>query len=257
MLYGGHVKRLSDIGSLQSLGFDFGEVILRDADSLAFWRSSGVKNRFDGPFFLVSHGPFEGPPNDIEHLSRSYLPALKESVDVSKVMEIGFLTVHLWMDKRFVKPDALEPKKELLRELVDYARGKGIEIGLENLSEPAADLKPLVLEIPGLGITLDVGHAQLITQENRSFEIIEQLGHFIRHVHLHDNRGGSGPKDDLHLPIGQGIIDFAAILAALIKSGYSRTVTLELEHEVLRTSKARIELLAGETSSLSGTRNST
>jgi sugar phosphate isomerase/epimerase len=91
--------------------------------------------------------------------------------------------------------------------------------------------------VPGLGLTLDVGHAELITRKNRSFEIIERLRDSICHVHLHDNRGGRGSDDDLHLPIGQGIIDFTRVLEALTISGYKGTMTLELEHKDLDASR--------------------
>ena len=61
-LYGGHVKALDDIGYLQDLKFDLGEVVLRNAESRAYWLDSGITNGFDSGFFLIAHGPREGPP---------------------------------------------------------------------------------------------------------------------------------------------------------------------------------------------------
>ena len=75
MLYGGHVKALDDIGYLQDLKFDLGEVVLRNAESRAYWLDSGITNGFDSGFFLIAHGPREGPPNDIRHLWENYYPA--------------------------------------------------------------------------------------------------------------------------------------------------------------------------------------
>lgn len=247
MLFGGHVKSLSHIQVLRDLCFDFGEVVLRDSDALRSWRDSGVRNRFQDQFFLISHGPFEGPPNDLDNLRYYYLPALKESVEAARIMEIHFLTVHLWMDSRFVKPKVLEEKTKALVELVRYGRENGVLIGLENLSEPATDLLRVTEAVPGLGLTLDVGHAELITRKNRSFEIIERLGDSICHVHLHDNRGGRGSDDDLHLPIGQGIIDFTRVLEALTISGYNGTLTLELEHKDLQASREIVRRMVSGT----------
>jgi len=48
-------------------------------------------------------------------------------------------------------------------------------------------------------------------------------------VHIHDNFGGSSPHDDLHLPVGDGIVNFAAIFRALSVLGYDRTMTIELK----------------------------
>jgi sugar phosphate isomerase/epimerase len=240
MLYGGHVKSVDDIGFLQDLKFDLGEVILRNEESRAYWIDSGITNGFDSGFFLIGHGPQEGPPNDIEHLWNTYYPDLQQTVDVAHRLGIEFLTIHLWLDPRFVSPGAREEKKRFLKDIYAYGQPKRVVISLENLSETATDLSPIFEALPDLGLTLDVGHAQLLTDINTSFDIIQNLSASIKHVHLHDNRGGRGVKDDLHLPVGDGNIDFYGILGALMAKNYSGTVTLELEREVLEASREKI-----------------
>jgi sugar phosphate isomerase/epimerase len=47
-------------------------------------------------------------------------------------------------------------------------------------------------------------------------------------------------NDDLHLPLGEGIIDFHSIFELLVKKGYEGTITLELEREVLESSRKKI-----------------
>ena len=116
-------------------------------------------------------------------------------------------------------------------------------INLENLSETAEDIEPVLDEVPHLGITLDVGHANLYSAENKSLSIIKKLGKSIRHVHLHDNFGGDSPKADLHLPIGEGNVDFRSIFKALLKIDYDRTITLEVKPEFQESSRIRIETL--------------
>lgn len=241
MLYGGHVKSLEDIDFLQDNHFDFGEVILSDEDSRRFWMEANVSNRFDSGFFLLAHGPREGPPNNLNSLWTSYYPALKESVDVAKHMGIGFLTIHLWTDPRFVWTRVRQEKKEILKQVVAYGRADSVQISLENLSETGVDLKAVVDAVPDLGITLDVGHGQLLTEINTSFDIIARVGEFIKHVHLHDNRGGQGVLDDLHLPIGQGKVEFPRILRALVNKGYDGTLCFELKKDVLNASRAIVE----------------
>lgn len=240
MLYGGHIKSLEDIDFLRKLRFDFGEVIIRDKASRQLWSNSGIANEFDDGFSLIAHGPHEGPPNDLNNLWKTYIPALTETVDIVERMGMGFLTIHLWMDPRFVKSSVLEEKKTALRGLVDYGRQHKVIISLENLSENAADFEAVLNVIPDLAITLDVGHGQLLTQTNTSFEIIERLGSSIKHLHLHDNRGGSGVQDDLHLGIGEGIVDFPGIMKALVTGGYDGTMTLELDKEDLQKGRSRI-----------------
>jgi sugar phosphate isomerase/epimerase len=246
MLLGGHVKAPGDLRVLQDLCFDFGELVFGDSKDRLSWRDSGVTSPLDSGFFLIAHGPAEGPPNDADRILNRYLPALKDSVDTAAIMGMDLLTIHLWMDSRFVKPRIMDLKKKVLRDLVGYAGEMKVTISLENLSEPASDLQPIIEAVPGLVLTLDVGHAQLLTKQNRSFEIIEHLGGCIRHVHLHDNRGGQGADDDLHLPIGEGIIDFPAILNRLLTAGYEGTMTLELETEDLDSARQSVQqMIAG------------
>lgn len=109
--------------------------------------------------------------------------------------------------------------------------GKSVTINLENLSETAEDMEPVLDEVPHLGITLDIGHANLYSAENKSIPMIRKLGKSISHVHLHDNFGGDSPKDDLHLPIGDGNVDFRSIFKALLRIDYDRTITLEVKPE--------------------------
>jgi sugar phosphate isomerase/epimerase len=144
------------------------------------------------------------------------------------------------MDSRFVHGHQIAEKKAVFKELFYYAADKQVAISLENLSESSSDLEFALEEIPEASITLDIGHGQLLTQENRSFEIIRRLGNRIRHVHAHDNSGGLGVKDDLHLPIGDGIIDFEAIIKELLASGYDKTITLELKQHELLSSREKL-----------------
>ncbi len=233
MLFGGHVKSIADIDYLRNLKFDFGEVVFANQASRHYWRESGVRNDFGPSFFLVAHGPVEGPPNDVENLWNNYYPALQETIDLCHSMAIELLTIHLWMDSRFVHARTREEKKEALRRILRYAQDKGVLLCLENLSENADDFAGVLEAVPGLCLTLDVGHGQLLTETNTSFGIIRQLMPSIKHLHLHDNRGGDGVRDDLHLPIGRGAVDFYGIMGELVKHHFQGTATLEVEHEQL------------------------
>ncbi len=246
MLYGGHIRSLEDINFLQDSGLDFGEVVLLSKKARDYWRQSGIKNRGDSDFLFIAHGPFEGPPNDIDNLWNRYCPALVETVDVARIMEINFLTVHLWMDPRFVRTEVIEEKRRALSDLFYYGRDSGVFISLENLSESSEDFANVLDAIPELGITLDIGHGQLLSTINTSFGIMDKLMGHIKHLHFHDNRGGHGVKDDLHLPIGDGIIDFRGIMKILLSEGYNRTLTLELENKDLVSSRTRLMTMINE-----------
>ena len=236
MLYGGHVRTVDDIKHLKDHGLDFGEVVLKNPQALDYWK--GNRNALDcaEAFFFIAHGPHEGDPNNVDNLRNKYLPALKETVRTVSHLGIGFLTTHLWMDSRYVLPDVIDIKIDALRDLQSFGLDHQVVVSLENLSESREDFSRILSNIPELSLTLDVGHGQLLTEENRSFEIIRAFHERVRHVHVHDNLGGVGVKDDLHLPLGEGIVDFEGIFRELIKSGYNGTVTLELKPEELEHS---------------------
>jgi sugar phosphate isomerase/epimerase len=99
---------------------------------------------------------------------------------------------------------------------------------IENLPgdyNTAPQLGELLDPVPELGLHLDIGHANLRVPQNTTEEILAAYGSRLRHVHLHDNRGGN---DDLHLPLGAGNVDFQRAIRALKKCGYDGTITLEV-----------------------------
>ena len=75
-----------------------------------------------------------------------------------------------------------------------------------------------------VGICLDTGHAN-ISEEGGLIAAFEQNVERIIHVHLNDNLG----QDDLHLPLGQGNIDFEEFSRALAQSAFDGMLELEVE----------------------------
>jgi sugar phosphate isomerase/epimerase len=148
---------------------------------------------------------------------------------------MSLLTLHLWMDRRFVKAHVIDCKIELLKRIIDKAREKKTTICLENLSENWHDLKCPFSQLPLLNLTLDVGHAELLRKENTSFGFIKKYPDRIKHVHLHDNLGGDTPDSDLHLPPGKGSVEFKDIFDALNRIDYNKTATLELKPREIKT----------------------
>jgi sugar phosphate isomerase/epimerase len=93
---------------------------------------------------------------------------------------------------------------------------------------------------PEIRLTLDVGHANLGGGKNKSSEFIQRYGYRIGHVHANDNFG----KEDSHLPIGAGIIDFERIIKELKTAQYDETITLEVfsrDRDYLKISKEKIK----------------
>jgi len=134
---------------------------------------------------------------------------------------------------------------ESIEAILKKATSLGITLCIENmfpqahfLSNPH-EFQEVFQSFPDLRLTLDIGHANLGGGKNRSSEFIHQYGHRISHVHANDNFG----KEDNHLPIGAGIIDFEKILRELKEAQYDETLTLEIfskDRDYLKISKEKI-----------------
>jgi sugar phosphate isomerase/epimerase len=127
-------------------------------------------------------------------------------------------------DRKFI----IEKNLQSLRELFVEARRYGIGLMIENLPgtfNTVMQLSELMDPLPELGLHLDIGHANLQTDRNTTSDLLTAYGSRLRHVHLHDNKGGS---EDLHLPLGAGTIEVAHYINLLQGNGYDGTITLEV-----------------------------
>jgi len=229
ILLGGTAKSPDDVIFLHKLGLRFAEItIMNPADFRLLHDKYRALPRV-GDFFYLCHGPREGDPNDLHTLETIYLPKLLQILDIMPELEMRLLTLHLWMDPRFVSEEAVAYKISFLTRIIQRASGSGIVVCLENLSENVVHLAEVFAAVPQLNLTLDLGHAELLSKENTSFGFLENCPDRIKHIHLHDNHGGTSPDDDLHLPPGEGKIDFQKIFQRLHAVHYTETITLELQ----------------------------
>ena len=116
----------------------------------------------------------------------------------------------------------------------------------QSLVEPE-DFHPVFEAFPALRMTLDIAHAHIQSQGGRrALDFIERLGDRIEHIHASDNFG----REDNHLPVGAGTVEFRKILKALKKTGYDKTITLEVfsrDLDYLRISREKfIRVFANE-----------
>lgn len=127
-------------------------------------------------------------------------------------------------DRKFV----IQQNLKSLNELLETADETGVGIMIENLPgdfNSADQLGELLDPLPQLGLHLDIGHTELMVEQSTMEGILARFADRIRHVHLHDNKGGSA---DLHLPLGAGTIDVASHLRKIKRTGYDGTITLEV-----------------------------
>jgi sugar phosphate isomerase/epimerase len=179
---------------------------------------------------VVGHTAFYLPiASGIEEIRHASLQELRRCVDVFAAIGARWMNVH--PDRHAPMHDRsffVEKNIATLRELIPYATERGVGLMVENLPgdfNTARELGELLDPVPELGLHLDIGHANLLVVHSTVQELLSAYGHRLRHVHLHDNKGGAA---DLHLPLGTGTVDVRRAVRLLKSSGYDATITLEV-----------------------------
>jgi sugar phosphate isomerase/epimerase len=246
MLIGGRAHSLTEVSSVGAAQLDFAEVNLLNHHHALQEIPALIELKKKFGFFLLVHGPEEGNPFDCNELRSTLLPQIKVLVNFASALDAKLITIHFWLDQRFIEQPILKEKLTILATMVTMAQEKGMKLCLENLSEGPQDFEQAFRLFPELGLTLDIGHGELLSLRNKAYSFIETCPERISHVHIHDNHGGNTPEDDLHLPLGEGSIVFEPIIAALRKTGYNKTLTLEVAPDVLKQGKAKIVALLNQ-----------
>ena len=223
---------LSEIEWMAEMGLDFVDLTLEppmasvDMIDLREVRSAvqdhGLQVVGHTAYYLPLCSPFEGIRHAcVEELKRCI--AAFASVG-AKWMNLHPDRIAPMHDRKFI----IEKNLQSLRELFVEAHRFGIGLMIENLPgtfNSVMQLSELMDPLPELGLHLDIGHANLLTDRNTTSDLLIAYGSRLRHVHLHDNKGGSA---DLHLPLGAGTIEVAHYIHMLQATGYDGTITLEV-----------------------------
>ena len=99
-------------------------------------------------------------------------------------------------------------------------------LALENVMEPSPDTLVSIaagVDDPRLGLCLDVGHANTCVSRTPPPDWIAPMAPYLRHVHLHNNRG----QEDLHAPLDEGTVPMGEIIGAVLEQAPRATFTIE------------------------------
>lgn len=167
--------------------------------------------------------------------------------------EIGAQQLSIWsgvLPAGTSAEEGWERLEEGVWRLCEGAARLGVGVAFEPepgmLVQSMADWERLREQVthPGLGLTLDVGHVRC-TESYGPEEAIRRYGADLRNVHLDDMRG----RVHDHLQIGEGELDFAAIIAALQEVGFEGVASVELSrhsHAAVDAARVALERLSVE-----------
>lgn len=142
-----------------------------------------------------------------------------------------------WTDRVTIHPGYLSPvgkimperawqqQKEALAEIGSVASDHSVLACLENmigirefLCRMPEELAGMVEGIEGIGITIDIGHANTVGMVREFLPYLSAASH----LHVHDNHG----VHDEHLPLGAGTIDWDMVGRSIARD-YSGIVVVE------------------------------
>ena len=136
---------------------------------------------------------------------------------------------------------------ESLEIIVEKAHSLGLCLCLENMFPRSQwlinpeEFVDILAKFPTVNLLLDIAHAHIEDAGGKKcLRFIELFPDRIGHLHVSDHFG----KEDQHLPIGAGIIDFSSVVKALKGIGYADTITLEVfsrDRDYLKMSKKKIQ----------------
>ena len=140
-----------------------------------------------------------------------------------------YLIVHVGMPADKVGPADNQPDaaRRSVVELVDAAARVGVHVALEVIPNPLSSADGLVriideqLESVDVGVCLDYGHANLMTDVG---DAVETLSGLLWTTHVHDNHG----KRDEHLVPYTGNINWDEAMMATQKIGYDGALMFEV-----------------------------
>ena len=181
---------------------------------------------------LCVHLPYRlDVASPLEHVREGSCRELEASVDAAVEMGAERGVFHGDTLVRMDKWDR-DSVRELLYDSVDrvveYARDRGFEAVVENISTPffgAGDF-PELFDRTEASACLDTGHAHVTgCSLAEQADLVREYGDRISHVHLNDTRID---ETDEHLPVGVGKLDFAELADAMVETGWSGTCTHEV-----------------------------
>jgi len=186
---------------------------------------------------LSVHNPFSRllPGDSLRKTRQDWVKLTKETIDRSAALDISSIVMHpfcLTHNERG-ETEAFDVADLIIDDIASYAAQKGIRILLENPGplfycayQRAKDLIYLTsLEsLAKMGVCLDTCH--LICSNLDPASEIRLCGELLSSLHMSDNK--TELRQDLHLPLGDGSINWSSLFNALRETEFSGNIVLEV-----------------------------
>jgi sugar phosphate isomerase/epimerase len=167
--------------------------------------------------------PFGSP---VERVRRAAVEEVAAALPAFAQVGVRLVNVHIAKGvSAFGHDSAIRMNGASFAELAERAEPHGIQIMVEHVPDRSTsidDIRAILDHDSRLGFHLDVGHANI--GGDRLDGLLKAFADRLCHVHLSDNRG----REDDHMPLGAGRIDWPRAIRLIKGTGYDATITLEV-----------------------------
>jgi sugar phosphate isomerase/epimerase len=178
------------------------------------------------------------------------LETLRQGADFARQIGVKHLVTHVGYIPENPNDPQYREVVAALRYLAGYCRERGLHFLFETGQETPVTLLRTIQDIglDNLGVNLDPANLILYGKAN-PLDALEVIGQYVLGVHAKD---GLYPTDGRQLgrevPLGEGRVNFPALIARLKALGYDGALTIEREisgEEQIRDIRAAKQLLEG------------
>jgi len=226
-----HPKRdlIEEIRWISENGFDFIDLTIEPIRAYDIDIKKVKKALREFNLEAIGHtNPFLPSIFPIQTIRKVCLEEFKRYINIFDALGIKLVNIHPFYGAPFFSDEEkIEANIQFLKQINELCRSRGITLMLENYIKPFDSpevFSRILKEVSGLKIHLDVGHCNINQRENLTEAFFKKFRDKIVHLHLSDNKG----KEDDHLPLGCGNIDWREIVRIIKKAKFNRTITLEV-----------------------------
>lgn len=192
------------------------------------WANAAARN---GLFYQSIHSPF----STVKYMwrtgeeSRAITQMLIDCVNDCARFDIPVMVIHPFIG--FTNFPPMEAGLDNYARVIEAADKAGVTLGFENVEgEPyLAAIMERFRNEPSVGFCFDTGH-ELCYNEGK--DMLALYGDKLCHTHFNDNLGVYDPnltwENDLHLVMGDGVVDWKGVMDRIKKTPYRGMLCCEL-----------------------------
>ena len=222
-----------EIKKTKRLGFDYVEIGI-EAPAILFYKKNEfaiLKSLKEFKHSAIGHTTWWyelGSP--FPSVRKGWIEQAKADIRIANAFGIKLLNFHFLVLSKFLLQNKrsrqiiLENYVDSLNELSKFAKKVNMILMLENGDENFKYYKYVLDRALHIKVHFDIGHAFLSGGMKTIKKFVSYFQDGVEHVHAHDNHG----KQDEHLALRNGKINWKEVISILKKYNYDKTITFEV-----------------------------